>query len=146
MRCAAPGHGTTVGDQAGETVPDRRLVVPSLPASIASVRRFAVASCRDSPLAIVCDTVALLVSEIATNALVHGLGDVQVRVGTVGDRLRVEVFDDSPVLPRQRAAGLLEEGGRGLALVESLAAEWGVDRVGAGKVVWFELDPEPSGG
>ncbi len=54
-------------------------------------------------------------------------------------RLRVEVTDDSPKMPAPRSAGLLEEGGRGLALVESLAADWGVQARGPGKVVWFEL-------
>ena len=116
-----------------------QLTVPSLPASIANVRRFAVAACRDSGMASLCDTVALLVSEVATNALVHGNGDVRVRVGAVGRVLRVEVSDESPRMPVLRAAGLLEEGGRGLALVETLANRWGVDPEGTGKVVWFEL-------
>ncbi len=117
-----------------------RLTVPSLPASIASVRRFAVGVCRTHRAsAEACDAVALLVSEVATNALVHGSGDVQVQVSARGSVLRVEVTDDSPQLPQPRAAGLLEEGGRGLALVESLAADWGVRREGGGKVVWFEV-------
>ncbi len=116
-----------------------RLVVPSLPASIASVRRFAVAACRNSGMCVLCDTVALLVSEVATNALLHGSGDVQVRVTADDGVLRVEVSDGSPALPHVRAAGPLEEGGRGLALVESLASAWGVQPTDDGKVVWFEL-------
>ncbi len=116
-----------------------RLVVPSLPASIASVRRFAVAACEQSGLGRLCDTVALLVSEVATNALVHGSGDVQVRVTSVAATLRVEVSDGSPTMPTPRQAGPYEEGGRGLALVASLATDWGVHRDGVGKVVWFEL-------
>lgn len=116
-----------------------RLTVPSLPASIANVRRFAVGACRAGGLDPLCDTVALLVSEVATNALVHGTGQVEVRVSAEGQVLRVEVYDDSPHLPQRRAAGLLEEGGRGLALVESLSRDWGVDPRDPGKVVWFEL-------
>lgn len=116
-----------------------RITVPSLPASIANVRRFAVAACRASGLGPLCDTVALLVSEVATNALVHGSGEVQVRVSASGAVLRVEVADGSPQLPRPREAGLLEEGGRGLALVAQLSRDWGVYREGPGKVVWFEL-------
>ena len=121
-----------------EPVADR-LIVPSLPASIASVRRFAVAACRSSGLVQLCDTLALLVSEVATNALVHGTGDVQVRVVARGEVLRVEVADDSPTMPVPRQAAPLEEGGRGLALVESLSRAWGVERVDGGKIVWFEL-------
>ena len=113
--------------------------MPSLPASIASVRRFAVAACRSSGLFDLCDTVALLVSEVATNALVHGNGDVQVRVTSSEGVLLVEVSDESPRLPVPRAAAPLEEGGRGLALVETLASRWGVRPEGPGKVVWFEL-------
>ena len=116
-----------------------RLTVPSLPASIASVRRFAVSACRAGGLARLCDTVALLVSEVATNALVHGEGEVQVRVRATGPVLRVEVADGSPRLPARRTAGPLEEGGRGLSLVEQLSNGWGAYREGPGKVVWFEL-------
>ena len=135
------GHSQVVG-RSGHDIEQPlsdRLTVPSLPASIASVRRFAVAACRESGLVGLCDTVALLVSEVATNALVHGNGDVQVRVVSQPALLRVEVSDESPRLPVPRAAGPLEEGGRGLALVETLASSWGVRPEGSGKVVWFEL-------
>ncbi len=116
-----------------------RLTIPSVPSSISKVRRFAVAACVRGGRDDLSDTVALLVSEVATNALVHGSGHVQVRVTTRGAVLRVEVADDSPRMPQPRAASQLEEGGRGLALVESLAAAWGVQRQGEGKVVWFEV-------
>ncbi len=127
-----------MGEDAGEPVLDR-LTVPSLPASIASVRRFAVAACRAAGHPDLSDAVALLVSEVATNALVHAEGDVQVRVESRGDVLRVEVADESPLMPQPRAAGPLEEGGRGLALVETLARSWDVTPQGHGKIVWFEV-------
>ena len=133
------GHRWGVPGDALEPAADQ-LSVPSLPASIASVRRFAVQACHAGAFApSLCDTLALLVSEVATNALVHGTGDVQVRVTTRERVLRVEVADDSPQMPQPRSAGLLEEGGRGLSLVDQLAQGWGVYREGAGKVVWFEL-------
>lgn len=132
------GNGCGVPPAPSEPVVDR-LTVPSLPASIASVRRFAVAACRTSGLVDLCDTLALLVSEVATNALVHGSGEVQVRVHATDSGLRVEVQDDSPTMPSRRRAGPLEEGGRGLALVDTLARGWGVQALPVGKVVWFEL-------
>lgn len=138
MGAGTDGHGWGVFPEAPEPVADR-LTVPSLPASIASVRHFALSACVSAGLGEVCDTVALLVSEVATNALVHGSGEVQVRVAARGAVVRVEVADDSPQMPRPRAAGLLEEGGRGLALVASLADGWGVERQGVGKIVWFEV-------
>ena len=116
-----------------------RLTVPSLPASIVRVRRFAIAACRASGRQDLCDSVALLVSEVATNAVVHGSGEVQVQVTLRGRAVRVEVADDSPRMPEPRVADPMAEGGRGLALVQSLADDWGVQRQGTGKAVWFEL-------
>ena len=117
------------------------MVVPSVPRSVAEVRRFAVSVCADCSEE-VRDTVALLVSEVATNALVHGRGDVEVRVLAPRDGLlRVEVSDGDPALPRPRAASTDAEGGRGLALVDALAASWGTHASPTGKVVWFEVVP-----
>ena len=116
-----------------------QLTIPSVPASIAAVRRFAVDACHRSGLSCLCDTVALLVSEVATNALVHGDGQVRVQVHHHGRTLRVEVDDANPTLPALRRATEFEEGGRGLALVEALASSWGSEPSGSGKTVWFEV-------
>lgn len=116
-----------------------RLSVSSVPASVASIRRFAAEACAGQGLGALCDVVRLLVSEVATNALVHGSGEVVVRVLPTALGLRVEVADDSPVLPRRRTAGPDAEGGRGLGLVDALSVAWGSQREGAGKVVWFEV-------
>ena len=115
------------------------ITVPSVPASVASVRRHTVAKCREGGLAELADTAALLVSEVATNALVHGRGDVRVRASVTGRTLRVEVHDENPGLPSPRAAGDLDEGGRGLALLEALAGAWGTVADPEGKTVWFVL-------
>lgn len=116
-----------------------RLSVPSVPASVASIRRFAAEACAGQGLGEIGEVVRLLVSEVATNALVHGSGEVVVRVLPTTVGLRVEVADESPVLPRRRTAGLDAEGGRGLGLVDALSVAWGSRREGAGKVVWFEV-------
>lgn len=114
------------------------MTVPSVPRSVASLRRFAVQACLEAGTDF-CDTVALLVSEVATNALIHGSGEVRVSVQTGPGTLRVEVEDGSRTMPRPRQAGLEAEGGRGLALVDALASDWGTDGTPDGKVVWFEL-------
>lgn len=114
------------------------MVVPSVPRSVSEVRRFAIRMCGEYTEE-VRDTVALLVSEVATNALVHGRGDVEVRVVPQEGVLRVEVADDDPALPRPRTAGTDAEGGRGLALVDALASAWGTTETAQGKVVWFEV-------
>ena len=116
------------------------LVVPSTPRSVALIRRYAVQASVALGWGDAADTVALLVSEVATNAVLHAYGqDIRVRVLDRGRRLRVEVVDGSPVLPVQRSAVAGSEDGRGIALVDSLALRWGVDGQAGGKVVWFEV-------
>ena len=114
--------------------------VPSLPRSVGELRRFAVASSRDQGFTGDCDALALLVSEVATNALLHGRGEVRLSVAQRAGRLRVEVADGSDRLPQRREASLDAQGGRGLALLEELSDTWGVQALPLrGKVVWFEL-------
>ena len=116
------------------------LVVPSTPRSVALIRRYAVQACVALGWEDVADTVALLASEVATNAVLHAYGpEIRVRVLDRATRLRVEVFDSSPVLPVQRSAVAGSEDGRGMALVECLAVQWGVDGLASGKLVWFEV-------
>ena len=87
------------------------------------------------------ETALLLVSELATNAIRHGAPPVRLSLRLDADRLRVEVTDSSPTLPRLAQPGPDHTGGRGLQLVQQLAARWGsqVSRSRLGKTVWFEL-------
>jgi anti-sigma regulatory factor (Ser/Thr protein kinase) len=90
------------------------------------------------------DVARLLVSELVSNAIRHGRGDIGLRVRFT-DRgvLRVEVSDANPdppylVYPPPSAD---EESGRGMEIVHALAHSWGT-RPGTGsigKTVWFEL-------
>ncbi|MFJ8392810.1 SpoIIE family protein phosphatase [Streptomyces sp. NPDC094144] len=84
------------------------------------------------------DSVELLVSEVVTNAVRYAERPVTLRLLRT-DILRCEVGDDSPQLPRQRRARDMDEGGRGLFLVNRLARRWGATRLSTGKVVWFEM-------
>lgn len=115
------------------------LVAETVPSSVARIRRFAVDACRRNASGVDCDTVALLVSEVATNALVHGAGEVRVRVVPGPPGVRIEVEDGSSTLPRRRQASAVDEGGRGIALVEALSTAWGSEASTEGKMVWFEL-------
>jgi PAS domain S-box-containing protein len=84
------------------------------------------------------DTTELLVSELVTNALRHGKGDIRLRL--LRDRTLVcEVWDHALVQPRRRRARDTDEGGRGLQLVSMLSRNWGSRRTHRGKTVWFEL-------
>ncbi|WP_406154186.1 SpoIIE family protein phosphatase [Streptomyces sp. NBC_01023] len=89
------------------------------------------------------DSAALMVSEMATNVLIHTDGDATLTADITGEsgsrRLRVEVSDDSDELPHKRRPGEMASSGRGLLLMEMLADMWGVDPRGSGKSIWFEL-------
>ncbi|MBW3706265.1 phosphatase [Streptomyces griseus] len=89
------------------------------------------------------DSAVLMVSEMATNVLVHTDGDALMVAEISGEqgerRLRVEVADASDELPHRRRPGEMASSGRGLVLMEMLADAWGVDPRGEGKSIWFEL-------
>lgn len=88
----------------------------------------------------VVDTATLLASELATNALVHGRGRVELRLRLTRDRLVIESVDSGHHMPRRRRPGDDAEGGRGLHLVAELADRGGCRATDGGKVVWAELD------
>ncbi|MEV0485752.1 ATP-binding protein [Streptomyces sp. NPDC050508] len=86
--------------------------------------------------------VLLCVSELATNALVHGVPpgrQFRVFLRYDGQVLRVEVHDSGGGSPHVGAADDGDEGGRGLLLVAALADKWGVAERDLGKVVWAEF-------
>lgn len=92
------------------------------------------------------DALALLVSELVTNAILHVGASIQLDVhGRTPGTVRVDVRDPSPFAPRKRDAGE-STSGRGLALLEALADRWGVDVTNRGKSVWFEVDVPPKSG
>jgi anti-anti-sigma factor len=81
----------------------------------------------------------LSVSELVTNALLHGRTRFRVRVTTGPQVVRVEVFDANPLLPTAKNYGPSAITGRGLRIVEHLTSDWGVTPVEGGKWVWFEM-------
>ncbi|MFD4766818.1 ATP-binding protein [Streptomyces niveus] len=87
-------------------------------------------------------TAGLLVSELATNALLHGcLRDrlFRVRLRLTATTLRIEVSDPrGERLPRLRLPAEDECFGRGLLIVAELADRWGVEPRTVGKTVWAE--------
>lgn len=83
------------------------------------------------------EDVVLVVSELVTNALLHGHGTPVVRLLDGDGHVRVEVCDDSPLLPVSHR--VTPTSGLGLRVVEQLSSAWGASRRGRGKVVWCEL-------
>ena len=105
---------------------------------VADARKFVLQQCRSFGFS-VCEDAALLASEVVTNALRHAGGSISVRAERDGQQIVVQVLDASPDEPLVLETELLEERGRGMALVDAIADEWGVVPHPAGKVVWFRL-------
>src|SRR5207253_1579374 len=81
----------------------------------------------------------LVVSELATNALLHAATSFEVSIHH-DDVVRIDVSDGDPTPPVRRHAGPTDTSGRGLHLIEQLCSRWGVDTRPDGKRVWCEID------
>jgi anti-sigma regulatory factor (Ser/Thr protein kinase) len=110
---------------------------------VAAARRFVTSAIHTAGPAR--DVSRLLVSEAATNAVLHsGSGDngtFSVAYLLSDHLLRVEVHDGGgPTGPRRRVHHLESVTGRGLELFDALSDRWGVDGGPEGWTIWFELD------
>jgi anti-sigma regulatory factor (Ser/Thr protein kinase) len=85
------------------------------------------------------DDAKLLVTELATNAVVHARSPFSVVVRAENSRVRVSVRDASPATPTLRDGGPGVPSGHGIRLVDALSADWGVELTADGKTVWAEL-------
>lgn len=112
---------------------------PAEPASVPMARRFVRTALEALELPAAWDAAEMLVSEVATNAVLHARTEFTIEVTRVGEVVRVSVLDRSVLVPRQRAYATDSTTGRGLRLVATLAVAWGVDRSVGGKAVWFEV-------
>ncbi|MFJ7901368.1 ATP-binding protein [Streptomyces sp. NPDC096198] len=130
-----------------------RFELAAHPGSVARARQLARARlsrwavCEDT-----CDTAALVVSELVTNAIVHTAGEhVVCELHDSGDLVRIAVQDEgcAPGEPHSGPQRPDEEHGRGLLLVAALCRAWGAQEAGPGLLVWAELarnaDPSASG-
>jgi len=108
-------------------------------AAPATARHFAVATVREWGLADVADDAALVVTELAANAIVHAGSAFTVTLSARGNVLRIAVRDGCP-LPAEGQAALMPIPLHGLGAVDALAGQWGVESLGkAGKTVWVDL-------
>lgn len=115
------------------------LALPPEPSSVPAARAFVCRTLEDWGMTAVCDAAEMLVSELATNAVLHARTAFEVEVSRAGDAVRVCVRDASTASPRTRRYGADSTTGRGLRLVDTLATCWGVEQQADGKVVWFEV-------
>jgi anti-sigma regulatory factor (Ser/Thr protein kinase) len=106
------------------------------PESVARARRFAEAALGGVSAPVLIDVV-LMVSELATNAVVHAATTFSLRIEKSEEVIRVEVVDGGSGRVRLQSPSHRDVHGRGLQLVESLSDQWGTREDGQAKVVWF---------
>ncbi len=113
------------------------------PRGVQDARRWVVDTCHDIGRDDLVECAELGVSELVTNALLHAVPPLSVRVRGTREHPRVEVHDGSTELPQMPTAApadadeLLLTFGRGLSIVSRCSAAWGVDIEPDGKIVWF---------
>ncbi len=90
----------------------------------------------DDPLV---EDAALVLSELATNAVVHAGSPFSVVVRVKDSVLHVAVRDATPLAATASDNGLVPRTGHGLGLIDVLATRWGVEAIPDGKTVWAEL-------
>lgn len=120
------------------------LQLPPSPASSRFARTRATAAVVTSGREDLAEDVAMLVSELVSNGVIHAKTQLRLTVELAGRGIRVALADDSAVMPRFAGADREAISGRGLLIIDRVAARWGVERLPqGGKVVWVEVD-EPS--
>lgn len=120
------------------------VVLPAAASSAGQGRRFVVVTLERWGISACADLVVLLVSELVANVALHARSEAVVSLVLSGGTLRVQVCDHSPQLPVRRHYGLASSTGRGLLMLETLAAEWGVEPNADGKCVWFVVQTTPA--
>ena len=111
-------------------------------ASLRRVRRFVVTELIARGPVRLADVVAVVVTELATNALLHARPPFEVSLDQAGSRLVLGVLDGSPIPPQlSHITDLMPTSRYGLAMVTYMSAEWGVTPgVTGGKTVWAAFD------
>lgn len=116
------------------------LRLPARPTAVAQARHAVRDTCRHLPETTVSDA-TLLVSELVTNAVRHAGGMITVVIDCEPHRVAIAVGDHSPAQPVVCDPYPSDPHGRGMRLVDSVAAQWGCNPSsdGEGKTVWFSL-------
>jgi anti-sigma regulatory factor (Ser/Thr protein kinase) len=81
----------------------------------------------------------LMVSELATNCVLHGKTSFHLTIQSSANSIRVEVADCGDGAPTMQSPGPDDLTGRGLRIVDMLSDQWGVEPRLGGKAVWFSL-------
>lgn len=83
----------------------------------------------------------LIVSELVTNAIkVAPDQEIRISISPEEEHVTISVHDPVDDLPRRRRAGLNDESGRGIPIVEECAQRYGAVKVSDGKIVWAMVE------
>ena len=127
-----------VAARPAETLKAEVALSPTLEAARAA-RRFAMSTVDQWGLEKLGDSIISIVSELVTNAVEHAAPPIELRLRRRPGAVMVEVADGDGRLARPTPTGAADERHRGLVIVATLAARWGVRPTGTGKVVWAEV-------
>jgi anti-sigma regulatory factor (Ser/Thr protein kinase) len=141
MCVAWEGVVVMTGYEVTESRLRRVLPFEAAPAEVRLLRRAAVKQLGRWGMSVAVDEAELLVTELATNVVKHvGEGASATLILELrGERLRLEVHDESQTVPSINTAECDKECGRGLHLLAALAVDWGAVLTAAGKAVWCEI-------
>jgi anti-sigma regulatory factor (Ser/Thr protein kinase) len=114
-------------------------VLPSVASSVAAGRRFVSAVLDDLGLYAHRYEALLLTSELLTNSVLHGHGDPRLDVTWRHPEVEIAVTDGGTWAPRQSPVDHGATNGRGLQLLERLAARCGTRDSSQGTTIWFTL-------
>jgi serine phosphatase RsbU (regulator of sigma subunit)/anti-sigma regulatory factor (Ser/Thr protein kinase) len=148
LRIRSRGERTTEELSSTESPIARSELFASDVESVKEARRF-IAECVEQLGLKRMPDVQLIVSELATNAVIHSGAKFDITVERLNDiMVRVEVRDFGDGTPRLFDRGTSADSGRGLQIVDLLAENWGVDTRpgGRGKSTWFIVSDEPGVG
>jgi anti-sigma regulatory factor (Ser/Thr protein kinase) len=110
--------------------------------SVPAARRFATAVLRGTSSEIL-EAIELMVSELATNCIRHTNSCFDLTITRSGRNIRVEATDHAGGTPTMRSPKPTDPSGRGLKIIDMLAAGWGVQsEADAGKTVWFTISDQ----
>lgn len=109
------------------------------PETVGLARQFVAATLAAWDLDDLSEVACLLSSELASNAVRHVGAAYQLVLELDPPEVRVEVVDPSSRLPVRAEKAADSGSGKGLNLVDALAARWGVRLLSGGKAVWFVL-------
>ncbi len=136
-------HGVRGNDLRGPEAPSARKLLAEFAAERASprqARRLVLGALLEwgCSLSLLQDA-AVVVSELATNAVLHAASSFSLSVTLEDSLLRIAVHDASPLSVVARGGGLNPQPTHGLCLVETLSLRWGAEGTAQGKAVWAEL-------